>query len=100
MEIRGAEGHPVGQGQDEYLPSSCRTCSWFVCLLVNHEVVCRRCFYLTVMLSAEGGGSILVQGPVLMLCMSTLLSVDARLSVLVRKMFFPSTKQLEQEVLY
>lgn len=44
------------------------------------------------MLSAAGGGSILVQGPVLMLCRSVLLSCGARLAVLVRKMIFPFNK--------
>ena len=82
-------GTQLGQGQDEYLPGSCRTCHWYVCLVVNHELVSRRCFYPAVRLSAEGGGNILVQRLVLMLCRSTLLSSGARLSVLVRKMILP-----------
>lgn len=49
----------------------------------------RRGFYLTVRLSAELGRSILVQGPMLMLCRSVLLSFGAGLSVLNRKMIFP-----------
>lgn len=60
-----------------------------VCLVVSHELVSRRCFSLSVMLSAAAGGSILVQGPVLMLCRSPLHSSGVGLSVLVRKMIFP-----------
>lgn len=53
----------------------------------------KRCFYLTVRLLAEGGGNILVQGLMLMLCRSTLLSFSARLFILVRKMIFPFNKE-------
>lgn len=43
---------------------------------------------LTERLSAELGSSILVQGPMLMLCRSVLISFPAGLSVLNRKMIF------------
>lgn len=92
-------GTQLDQGQGEYSPASCKTCSWYMCLLVNHELV-SRCFYLTAtLLPAEGAGSILAQGSVFVLCRSTLLSFGARLSFLVRKMTFLLTKQLEQEIL-
>lgn len=82
-------GTQLDQRQDGYLSASC---NWYVCLLVSHEVVSRRCFCLTVGLSAELGRSTLVQGPMLMLCRSVLLSFAAGLSILNRKMIFPLTK--------
>lgn len=63
-----------------------------VYLVVNHELLSRRCLSLLVRLSAAGGGSILVQGSVLMLCRSALLSSGARLSWSGR-WFSLSTKQ-------
>lgn len=92
LEMGGREGHPAGAGMGWAAASTFPSPQLGCDLLVNCQLAWKRCCCLTVRLSAEGGGKILIRESVLVLFRFALLSFGARVSVSARKMMSPSNK--------